>query len=272
MAEREAPLSAPSTHRVADTIRFYDILARLEDKVGGRRALSECNGRMDWPLRGVYFFFEAGETRSASGHGDRVVRIGTHALTAHSGTTLWKRLSQHRGTASTGNGNHRGSIFRLLVGGALARRGDCPLPPSWGVESSRGAAARKLGTTPAALKDAEAELESRVSAYIGRMQLLWLNVSDAATPDFVPEDLSPSARTSSVRGRVERNAIALLSHTREAAADTPSQLWLGAHSDRPRVRASGLWNNNHVEEHYDRTFLDELAMLASTASNAIEPR
>ena len=95
--------------------------------------------------------------------------LGTHALTAHSGTTLWKRLSQHRGTASTGSGN---PIFRLLVGGALARRGDCPLPPSWGVEFGRGAAARKLGTTSAALKDAEAELEARVSAYIGGLQLL----------------------------------------------------------------------------------------------------
>ena len=241
--------ATPSTRRVADTACFYDILARLEDKVGGRRTLGECHGRMGWPVRGVYFFFEAGETRSASGPGDRVVRVGTHALTAHSGTTLWKRLSQHRGTASTGSGNHRGSIFRLLVGGALARRGDCPLPPSWGVEFGRGAAARKLGTTSAALKDAEAELEARVSAYIGGLQLLWLNVPDAARRD-------------SARGRVERSAIALLSHAREAAADAPSEQWLGTRSDRPLVRASGLWNNNHVEEHYGAGFLDEFAALA----------
>lgn len=238
----------PSARRVADTVRFYNILAGLEDKVGGRRTLGECHGRMDWPLRGVYFFFEAGETRSASGHGDRVTRVGTHALTAHSGTTLWKRLSQHRGTASTGSGNHRGSIFRLLVGSALARRGDCPLPPSWDVESSRGAAARQLRTSPAALKDAEAELEARVSAYIGGLQLLWLNVPDPAHRD-------------SARGRVERNAIALLSHAREAAADAPSEQWLGTHSDRLLVRTSGLWNNNHVEEHYGSDFLDELAAL-----------
>lgn len=239
----------PSTRRVADTVRFYDILAQLEDKVGGRRTLGESNGRMDWPQRGVYFFFEAGETRSASGQGDRVVRVGTHALTAHSGTTLWKRLSQHRGTASTGSGNHRGSIFRLLVGEALARRGDCPLPPSWGVEFSRGAAARKFGTTPDALKDGEAELEGRVSAYIRQMQLLWLNVPDPPRKD-------------TARGRVERNAIALLSQAREAATDAPSEQWLGAHSDRPLVRASGLWNNKHVEERYDPGFLDEVAALA----------
>ena len=67
MAEREATLSAvSSTRHIADTVRFYDILARLEDKFGGRRTLSECKGRMAWPQRGMYFFFEAGETRSAS--------------------------------------------------------------------------------------------------------------------------------------------------------------------------------------------------------------
>ena len=239
---------APSARRVADTARFYDILARLEDKTGGCRTLGECNGRMAWPQRGVYFLFEAGETRSASGHGARVVRIGTHALAARSRTMLWQRLSQHRGSASGSGGNHRGSIFRLLVGGALARRGDCPLPPSWGVAASRGAAADKLGTTPVVLKDAEAELEERVSAYIGRMRVLWLDVPDEPGP-------------TSARGRVERNAIALLSHAREAAADAPSDQWLGAHCDRPLVRASGLWNNNHVDEHYDPGFLDEVAML-----------
>ena len=77
---------------------------------------------MEWPARGVYFFFEDGEARSTSGTGPRVVRIGTHALTAKSSTTLWNRLAQHRGVVGTGGGNHRGSIFRLLVGEALLRR------------------------------------------------------------------------------------------------------------------------------------------------------
>ena len=43
--------------------------------------------------------------------------------------------------------------------------------------------------------------------------------------------------------------------------DAPSEQWLGTHSDRPLVRASGLWNNNHVEEHYGAGFLDEFAAL-----------
>ena len=204
---------------------------------------------MDWPQRGVYFFFEPGESRGLSGAGDRVVRIGTHALTDGSRSTLWQRLSQHRGSAKNGGGNHRGSIFRLLLGLALARRGDCPLPRSWGVGADPGAAARKLGIgSRSAVKEDEVDLERRVSAYVGEMPFLWLNVPDA-----------PSA--ASARGRIERNAIALLSHARTPAADRPSANWLGAYSDRPRVRASGLWNNNHVDEDYDAAFLDELATL-----------
>lgn len=234
--------------RVADTVRFYELLGRIEERVGGRRILAECDGRMDWPKRGVYFFFEEGEERQRSGSGGRVVRIGTHALTEKSKTTLWQRLSQHRGNAGDGGGNHRSSIFRLLVGVSLARRGDCLLPSSWGNGSDPGAAARRLGATRPEVKEAEADLERRVSATIGRMPFLWLSVPDAPGPD-------------SARGRIERGAIALLSNAVSPAADQASTHWLGAHCDRRAVRASGLWNNNHVEECYDPRFLDEMEAL-----------
>lgn len=78
----------PVTRRVTDTVRFYELLSRIEERVCGRRRLAECNGRMDWPKRGVYFFFEEGEERRGSGTGGRVVRVGTHALTEKSKTTL----------------------------------------------------------------------------------------------------------------------------------------------------------------------------------------
>ena len=238
----------PRPDRIAHTGRFYDLLGQLAAGLGYRR-LADCNGRMDWPQRGVYFFFEPGESRGLSGVGDRVVRIGTHALKDGSHSTLWQRLSQHRGSAKSGGGNHRGSIFRSLLGVALARRGDHPLPCSWGVGADPGAAARKLGIgSRAAVKEAEVDLERSVSAYIGEMPFLWLNVPDAP-------------RAASARGRIERNAIALLSHARAPAADYPSANWLGAHSDRTLVRTSGLWNNNHVNEDYDAAFLDELATL-----------
>jgi hypothetical protein len=35
---------------------------------------------------------------------------------------LWGRLSQHRGYIKGGGGNHRGSIFRLIVGASLIER------------------------------------------------------------------------------------------------------------------------------------------------------
>ena len=100
--------------RLDDLVRFYAILDDVERKIGGRRVLSECTGKMDWPQRGVYFFMEEDEYRTHSGSGLRIVRVGTHALTGTSKTTLWKRLSQHKGQARSGGGNHRGSIFRLL--------------------------------------------------------------------------------------------------------------------------------------------------------------
>jgi hypothetical protein len=52
----------------------------------------------------VYFFMEEGETRSDSGIGARIVRVGTHALKEGSGTKLWTRLSQHRGQEKSGGG------------------------------------------------------------------------------------------------------------------------------------------------------------------------
>lgn len=88
--------------------RFYSILRRLETTLGGPRRLSGCNPDMDWPLRGVYFFMEAGEGRSDSGKGLRVVRVG-----AVRKKRLWKRLYAH----SIGRSN-----FASLIALTLARR------------------------------------------------------------------------------------------------------------------------------------------------------
>jgi len=226
------------TDRFADTERFYELLDDLEVRLGGARVLADCNGRMNWPERGVYFFHEPGEVRAGAGSGRRIARVGTHAVTAKSRSTLWRRLAQHRGTARTGGGNHRGSIFRLLVGIALARHDHLALPPSWGKGNDPGAAGRPLGMSHADVKRAEAELEAHVSRYIGTMPFLWLNVSDSPGPE-------------SERGVIERNAIALLSGRRESATN-----WLGRHSDRDPVRRSGLWNNRHVDESWDSSFFE----------------
>jgi hypothetical protein len=219
--------------------RFYSLLDRLEETVGGARSLASCSGRMAWPKRGVYFFRESGETRSDTGDGPRIVRVGTHALKAGSGTKLWTRLSQHKGQPGTGGGNHRGSIFRLIVGAALISR-DAHEFPTWGVGNTAKGDVRK----------GELALECEVTKVIGSMPFLWLPLEDEAGPE-------------SRRGTIERNSIALLSNYNRPSLDPPSQDWLGRHCNRERVRSSGLWNSNHVDEGYDPAFLDELDRLIS---------
>ena len=88
--------------RSDDLIRFYGLIERLREKSGGPRTLGDCSGRMSWPRRGVYFFFENGEMRSETGTGPRVVRVGTHALKEKPNTKLWTRLRQHRGEGKSG--------------------------------------------------------------------------------------------------------------------------------------------------------------------------
>jgi hypothetical protein len=160
-------------------------------------------------------------------------------LKADSGTKLWTRLSQHKGQSSTGGGNHRGSIFRLIVGAAVMRR-DGVVFPTWG----------KGNTAAKQVRAGELALEQRVSHTIGNMTFIWLSICDDAGPQ-------------SLRGHIERNAIALLSNYGKPPLDPPSPEWLGHHSDRERVRRSGLWNQNHVDEAYDPIFLDGLDRLVS---------
>ena len=238
---RNMPMRRPtrSNSRVDELTRFYRTLDHLEAAVGGKRRLSDCDGRMQWPARGVYFFFEAGERRSHSGPGLRVVRVGTHAVSAGSRTTLWKRLSQHRGVARTGGGNHRGSVFRLLVGSALMGRDPSCRVKTWG--------ASKPGTEDD--RAVERESERLVSRLIGKMFLLWLRVDD------------PAGRES-LRGYIERNAIALLSNRERVALDPPSDGWLGLDCPKEAVRRSGLWNQRHVEMVHDPGFLPALERMA----------
>jgi hypothetical protein len=90
------------SRRIDHLVRFYSILDRLERSIGGRRTLAVSHGRMKWPQRGVYFFMEDGEIRTDPGEGLRIVRVGTHALTSRSQTTLWNRLLQHKGAGEVG--------------------------------------------------------------------------------------------------------------------------------------------------------------------------
>lgn len=218
---------------------FYQYLEVLGDKLGGYRYLNECHGNMDWPRRGIYFFFEHGERRS-NDLGFRVMRVGTHALKRNSNTTFWSRLRAHRGTLRgrhPSGGNHRGSIFRLHVGAAILRKEGLEEEyPTWG----KGSSAKR------AIRNMEYPIEREVSQYIGAMPFLWLEVDDSPGPQ-------------SKRGYLERNSIALLSNYgrlgTSAAIDPPSPEWLGAFSLNDNVQKSGLWNSDHTNEDYEPNFL-----------------
>jgi len=142
----------------------------------------------------------------------------------------------------------------LLVGEALACR-DGMVSETWGRGSSPGETARKLRVPRAAVQEAERFLEAVVSRIIGTMPFVFVRVDDP-----------PSA--GSARAVIERNAISLLSNFAKDAIDPPSSAWLGHHSGHERVRASGLWNNEHVDEEYDPTFLDVLARACSNTIGA----
>jgi hypothetical protein len=208
--------------------RFYLALAEL---LQGPRRLRDCHGTDGWPRHGVYFFYESGEVRADGG--DRVVRVGTHALTATSQATLWGRLRQHRGHVGgshPGGGNHRGSVFRRHVGASLIRCDQLPseLLDSW---------LDRHGPRPGWAAQ-ERHIELAVSRHIGAMPFLWLSVPDA-------DD----------RGYVERNSIALTSCLAEGL-DPPSASWLGRYADRAEICTSGLWNVEHVRHRCEPGFLD----------------
>jgi hypothetical protein len=222
-------------NRREDLDRFYRIIATLREKCQGFRCLKDCTRKSGWPARGVYFFFEDHEFRE-DGSTLRVVRVGTHAVSANSRTTLWNRLHTHTGSSS-GGGNHRGSIFRKRVGEALLQIRSYPaeIAASWGTDNS----------APKSTRLAEVPLESDVSAVIGAMPFLWIEVADAAG-------------AGSDRAYLERNSIALLSNFGKVPIDKPSEGWLGRNSPQDTIQKSGLWNTNHVGDEYAPAFLDVL--------------
>jgi hypothetical protein len=221
--------------RRADLDAFYQRLDELRGRLGGFRYLKDCTRQSGWPSRGVYFFFDHSELRE-DGTTLRVVRVGTHAVSATSRTTLWHRLRTHRGSRALG-GNHRGSIFRKRVGEALLRSGSYPesIHQTWG----------KGSTAPREVCVIEYPLEREVSEYVGRLPFLWISVDDDPCPR-------------SQRALIERNSIALLSNFNKATIDPPSKHWLGLKASEMTIRESGLWNTNHVDDQYDRSFLSAL--------------
>ena len=230
--------------RQDDITRFYNLLGSLERLVSGKEKLKNCTGYMDWPNRGVYFFLEPGETRDSTDQ-MRVTRIGTHAVSEGSSTTLWDRLKQHYGTGSGSSnhphgGNHRGSVYRKRVGEAIIEKHDLHEEyPDWDKRWS------SIDRDRSEVRDEEYILERRVSTYIREQPFLWVDVDDEPNAD-------------SNRAYIEQNTIALLSNVEDQTIDPRNDGWLGKYSQSRASRESGLWNVNHAEEQYDPDFPDLL--------------
>ena len=232
------------TTRQNDLERFYEQMNRLKTILRKYHYLQDCNGRMEWPKRGVYYFFEEEDYRHDSTQ-LRVVRVGTHAVSKGAKSTLWSRLRTHRGHMSQA-GNHRGSVFRLLVGSALISRGDYPASAvsMWGTGSSAGHDVRMN----------EKMVEIDVSRYIGSIPFLWVAVDDEPGPQ-------------SLRKYIEKNSIALLSNS-VGCPDCPSKTWLGFDCQNIKICESGLWNSDHIFDSYNPAFLDILEKYVSLMASS----
>ena len=219
-----------SQERMKDLDYFYNL---LEELIAGKifHLMKNCDGKLDWPKRGVYFFFSPEETRALYPEVSRVVRVGTHSVSKGSKTTLWDRLKTHKGSED-GSGNHRASVFRLHVGQALINKEKLNKKyPNWGAGE----------TANNKIRISERNLEEKVSAEIGRMSLTYLRIED-------------EPGSSSDRAYIERNAIALLSGP-DGPIDVQTSKWLGNNSAKNAIKESGLWNVRHVDEFYDKGFL-----------------
>lgn len=208
------------TNRQENIDKFYDLLDEVMKKFP-KRTLNTIS-RSNLPEKGVYFFFEQNENRQNS-KVCRVVRVGTHAAIAKSNATLYGRLYNHKGSKNL-TGNHRGSVFRKLIGYSLIEKDNLNYP-SWGDKSKKG---------DKSIKSLEKPLEKSVSIYLHTMLFTVLEVTGPSSKD-------------NDRAFIEENTIALLSNYDRQPIDKHSANWLGLHSNDPKVIRSGLWNSNYVE-------------------------
>jgi len=173
------------------------------------------------PDNAVYLFFERGEVAlQPSGSVDRIVRVGAHQKNGN----FRQRIRQHYGLVNSFGGNKNGSVFRKHVGGALLRRDDQDdwRLPEW---------LKQMGQS-------YPEVEEMVSRELrANFTFACIQVDDQAE-----------------RLALESGIIALLAQYR---LGQPSQTWLGRLAQSDKVRATGLWNEHHV----DRTPLSAAQLL-----------
>ena len=208
------------SNRQQNIDRFYSLLDKVIEKFPKQTLDIMSKDRL--PEKGVYFFFEQDELRNDSNI-ERVVRIGTHAAIKNSNATLYDRLYNHKGSKDL-SGNHRGSVFRKLIGESLINR-DTLDYPYWGDRTKKKDKLVKLSEKP---------LEKIVSSYLHTLTYTVLEIPGISSKD-------------NDRAFIEENSIALLSNYQKTKIDQNSKKWLGLYSNNHKVIESGLWNSDCVE-------------------------
>jgi len=165
---------------------------------------------------GLYFFYEKGESSLHAPDG-RIVRIGNHPRAQD---RLRTRLGDH---LRSGPGAKNGSVFRRYLGGALLRRRDptsACLRPGPGLGHWERQDAKACGMC--------ADVEAEVQAYMTEnLYFRCVRIDDLLE-----------------RNRFEAFLIAAVAACQLCG---PSRHWLGLHAYPQTVRASGLWNVQHVD-------------------------
>lgn len=181
------------------------------------------------PPNGIYFLYEAGESCTIGGTDlPRITRVGTHVGQAN----LPDRLAQHYMLDDRRMDfgiNHPKpadrSIFRKNVGRALLNQTSDPYLATWNLDftkktnRSRYADIRKI--------DKERAVEGAISAYIRSSISFRFMVVDRL------ED----------RRRLEGRCIGALAYHPTCR---PTSRWLGNDSPLLKIRASGLWQVQHL--------------------------
>lgn len=165
------------------------------------------------PKNGIYILFEKGEL---SHKGDKIVRVGTHT----GDNQLRSRLKQHFLKE-----NKDRSIFRKNIGRAILNKKKDPYLRNWEIDLTTKLCRETLSHLVDTKK--QRQIESKVSKYI----------QDHFSFAIVP------VKTKRERLYLESRLISTISLCNKCA---PSKSWLGRHSQKNKIKESGLWQVNEL--------------------------
>jgi len=189
---------------------------------------------IDWknlPNNGVYFFYEKGETWGHGGGKSRIVRVGTH----REGNFI-SRMKSHYIDDKIIERIHRNSacpkdrsIFRKNIGRAILAKTKSDYLPVWEVDFQTPKNRLRYGDKRNI--ELEKNLEHRIN------QMLKEKFNFKVVPTGMHEAI--------IGGKgLEARLIGTLSHCKSCR---PSNKWLGRYSPKEKIRSSGLWLEQHLD-------------------------